>query len=50
MQKFHNNPLEGDILNFQQGVFYKVPIIPSYKLRKLSCYSFVIFVFLFVGK
>ena len=23
----YNNPLEGPVLNFQQGVFYKVPII-----------------------
>jgi hypothetical protein len=28
-ENIYNNPLVGDILNFQQGVFYKVPIIPS---------------------
>jgi hypothetical protein len=26
MRRKFNNPLEGDILNFQQGVFYKVII------------------------
>lgn len=28
-QNFNNNPLGGDVLNFQEGVFYKVKILPT---------------------
>jgi hypothetical protein len=42
-----NNPLEGTNLNFQQGVFYKVPI--SALINKLK-YRVVIFLFLCVGQ